>query len=77
MNLREIKIGLQDRLTVFRDRAEVEKWFKDNNFILFTPFNKRTIQEKAKHDSELVKALDILAKLDFFGGQRAGRELCS
>lgn len=26
-------------------------------------------------DNEIVKALDILAKFDFFGGQRAGREL--
>ena len=26
-------------------------------------------------DNEIIKALDILAKLDFFGGQRAGREL--
>lgn len=26
-------------------------------------------------DNEIKKALDILAKLDFFGGQRAGREL--
>lgn len=26
-------------------------------------------------DNEIIKAWDILAKLDFFGGQRAGREL--
>ena len=26
-------------------------------------------------DNEIIKALDILAKFDFFGGQRAGREL--
>jgi hypothetical protein len=26
-------------------------------------------------DNEIIKARDILAKLDFFGGQRAGREL--
>ena len=28
-------------------------------------------------DEEVIKALDVLNKLDFFGGQRAGRELWS
>ena len=31
--------------------------------------------DKKLTDKEIIKAWDILAKLDFFGGQRAGREL--
>ena len=31
--------------------------------------------DKKLTDNEIIKALDILAKFDFFGGQRAGREL--